>query len=260
MRNILIAVALAGFAALLVTFYVSNYKSSVQHGQAQVTVLVAAHDIAQSTSGADVVSKGWLKTDQVARSSVVPGAISSPDQIKSLVATQSTYTGEQITAARFGPVVQAGIPGQITGTQRAVQLSGDPNQVLAGTIQPGDHVDFEGVFPVGGPVSRIVVRNLKVLQTQSGGSSSGKIGSGNSASAVMLRMTDAQSQKIVLIYTQARQSSDAYWTLELRPGLKSQDSPNSFETNFTTLLDGISVASVHAALSASAAAAAAGGH
>ena len=29
MRNILIAVALAGFAALLVTFYVSNYKSSV---------------------------------------------------------------------------------------------------------------------------------------------------------------------------------------------------------------------------------------
>ena len=38
MRNILIAVALAGFAALLVTFYVSNYKKSVQHQQAAVTV------------------------------------------------------------------------------------------------------------------------------------------------------------------------------------------------------------------------------
>ena len=45
MRNILIAVALAGFAALLVTFYVSNYKKSVQHQQAPTTVLVAASDI-----------------------------------------------------------------------------------------------------------------------------------------------------------------------------------------------------------------------
>ena len=107
-------------------------------------------------------------------------------------------------------------------------------------------------------MSRIVVRDLKVLQVQ-GASSSGKIGSGSTLSAVMLRMTDAQSQKIALIYTQARQSSDAYWTLELRPGLKSQDSPNSFETNFTVLLDGISSASVRAILNASAAAAAVAG-
>ena len=45
MRNILIAVALAGFAALLVVFYVSNYKKSVQHQQAAVTILVAGRDI-----------------------------------------------------------------------------------------------------------------------------------------------------------------------------------------------------------------------
>jgi Flp pilus assembly protein CpaB len=260
MRNILIAVALAGFAALLVTFYISNYKSSVQHGQTKVTVLVAAHDIPLSTLGSPIVSNGWLTTEQVARTSVVPGAISSPDQIKSLVAIAPVYSGEQVTARRFGALVQTGIKGQITATQRAVQLSGDPNQVLAGTIQPGDYVDFEGVWPVGSPVSRVVVRNLKVLQTQSSGSSSGKLGSGNGSNAVMLRMTDAQSQKIVLIYTQARQSSDTYWTLELRPGVGSQDSPNSFETNFTTLIDGISAATARAALNASAAAAAAGGH
>ena len=39
MRNILIAVGLAGFAALRVTIYVSNYKKSVQHQQAAATVL-----------------------------------------------------------------------------------------------------------------------------------------------------------------------------------------------------------------------------
>jgi Flp pilus assembly protein CpaB len=267
MRNILIAVALAGFAALLVTFYISNYKSSVQHQQAQVTVLVAAHDITQSTTGADVVSKGWLKTEQVTRSSVVPGAISSPDQIKSLVATQSTYTGEQITAARFGPTTQAGVAGTISGTQRAFQLSGDPNQVLAGTLQPGDHVDFEGVTTVhfsGNSAfdltfSRIVVRDIKVIQTQAAGSTSGKLGGGNSLTSVMLRVTDAQSQKIALIYAAARQGSNSYWTLELRPGLKSQDSPNSVETPFTLLTDGIAATTLRAALGVGAVAAA-GGH
>jgi Flp pilus assembly protein CpaB len=266
MRNILIAVALAGFAALLVTFYISNYKSSVQHGQAAVTVLVPTHDIPQGTLGSAVVSSGWLKTEQIARSSVVPGAISSPDQIRSLVAIAPVYTGEQVTARRFGPVVQQGIPGQITGTQRAVQLSGDPNQVLSGTLQPGDHVDFEGVLGIdlGGnnsfSFSRIVVRDMKVLQTQSGSGSSGKIGSSSNLSAVMLRMTDAQSQKIELIYAAARSSSNAFWTLELRPGLKSQDSPNSIETPFTILSDGIAPTTLRAALGIAVIAAAAGGH
>jgi Flp pilus assembly protein CpaB len=266
MRNILIAVALAGFAALLVTFYVSNYKSSVQHGEAQVPVYVAAQDIPQGTLGSDVVSKGWLKTEQVARTTIVPGAISSPDQIKALVAIAPVYAGEQVTTRRFGPAVQQGIPGQITATQRAVQIAGDPNQVLAGTLQPGDFVDFEGVTTVhftGNSAfdltfSRIVVRDLKVLQVQTG-ASSGRIGSGNGTSAVMLRMTDAQSQKIALIYAAARQGG-SYWTLELRPGLKGQDSPNSVETPFTLLTDGIAAATLRAALGIAVAAAATGGH
>lgn len=248
MRNILIAVALAGFAALLVTFYISNYKSSVQHQQAQVTVLVAAQDIPQSTSGADVVSKGWLKTEQVARSSVVPGAISSADRIKGLVAIAPIYSGEQVTSRRFGPVVQQGIKGQLAGTQRAIQLSGDPNQVLSGTLAAGDFVDFVGVIPLNGSTptdySRIVVRNLEVLQVQNG-SGSGHIGGGNGTSAVMLRMTDAQSQKVAYTYKKGD-----YWALELRPGLNSADSPNSFETAFTILIDGINRSVVNSILSA----------
>ena len=269
MRNILIAVALAGFAALLVTFYISNYKSSVQHNQASVTVLVAARDIPQNTAGVDVIGKGMLKTQQITRSSVVPGAISSADQIKSLVATQTTYAGEQITTARFGPQVQQGFPGQITATQRAVQVAGDPNQVLAGVIQPGDYVDFEGTVGVdlGGnnsfSFSRIVVRNLKVLAVSTAGGPTAKItagGTGSGNSAVLLRMTDQQAQKVMLIVTAARASSAAYWAFLLRPGLKSQDSPSSVETPFTILTDGIPAATLKTALGISVIAAAAGGH
>src|SRR2546421_12639168 len=94
MRNIIIAVALAGLAALLVTFYVSNYKKSVQHSQAAVTVLVASKDIPIGTLGTDVIAKGMLSTRQVARQAVVPGAISSPDQIRPLVSVQPVYQGE----------------------------------------------------------------------------------------------------------------------------------------------------------------------
>jgi Flp pilus assembly protein CpaB len=269
MRNILIAVALAGFAALLVTFYISNYKKSVQHSQASVTVLVAARDIPQNTTGADVISKGMLKTEQITRASVVPGAISSADQIRNLVATQTTYTGEQITTARFGPQVQQGFPGQITATQRAVQIAGDPNQVLAGVVQPGDYVDFEGTVGVdlGGnnsfSFSRVVVRNLKVLATSVTGGPTAKItagGSGSGNAAVLLRMTDQQAQKVMLVVTAARASSAAYWAFLLRPGLKSQDSPSSVETPFTILTDGIPAATLKTALGISVIAAAAGGH
>jgi Flp pilus assembly protein CpaB len=268
MRNILIAVALAGFAALLVTFYISNYKKSVQHNNAAVTVLVAAQDIPQNTTGADVISKGMLKTEQITRSAVVPGAISSADQIRNLVATQATYTGEQITTARFGPVVQQGFPGQLTATQRAVQLSGDPNETLAGVIQPGDYVDFEGVVTVdfGGSnsltFSRIAVRNLKVLAVSTPSSPTQKItagGTGQGSSAVLLRMTDQQAQKVALVYATARGSSNNYWTLLLRPGLKSQDSPNGVETPFTLLGDGIALGTLKTALGVGIAAQA-GGH
>ena len=39
------AAGLALLAVLLTTFYVTNYKRHVQHGESQVTVLVASKDI-----------------------------------------------------------------------------------------------------------------------------------------------------------------------------------------------------------------------
>ncbi|HST25975.1 MAG TPA: Flp pilus assembly protein CpaB [Gaiellaceae bacterium] len=268
MRNIFIAVALAGLAALLVTFYISNYKSSVQHQQTTVAVPVAAHDIPVGTLGSAVVSNGWLTTKQIPRDAVVPGAISSPDQIRTQVATQPTFAGEQITASRFGPLTQQGFAGQISQTQRAVQLSGDADQTLQGIVQPGDFVDFEGVITLdfGGSTqltfSRTVVRNLKVLAVQTPGSPTAKIGATSSGqvNAVLLRMTDAQAQKISYVYALAHQSSNNYWTLELRPGLHSQDSPNSVETGFTILTDGISQTALKAALGVGVIQQAAGGH
>ena len=126
------AAGLALLAVLLTTFYVTNYKRHVQHSESQVTVLVASKDIPVDTPGARSSPSGWLKQESVARRQVVPGAISSADQVRGLIATQPTYAGEQVTARRFGTAAERGVRAQIQGTQRAVQVAGDPNQLLAG--------------------------------------------------------------------------------------------------------------------------------
>src|SRR5256885_2105555 len=61
-RNIGIAVALAIVAALLTSFYVTNYKRHVQRGEDHVTVLVAKHDIPVGTAGSD--AKSMISTAQ----------------------------------------------------------------------------------------------------------------------------------------------------------------------------------------------------
>ena len=71
------AAGLALLAVLLTTFYVTNYKRHVQHGESQVTVLVASKDIPADTAGSEIVSGKWLTQETVARRQVVPGAIST---------------------------------------------------------------------------------------------------------------------------------------------------------------------------------------
>ena len=177
MRNILIAVALAGFAALLVTFYVSNYKTSVQHQQARSPSLVAAKDIPQDTMGSRRRRERHAEdASRSTRAAVVPGRHLERRPDQDFVATHTIYAGEQVTTRRFGPLVQQGIQGQLTGTQRAVQIAGDPNQVLAGDMEPGDTSTSSRSSPcISQPqrherrsvtFSRIVVRNLKVLEVQ----------------------------------------------------------------------------------------------
>ena len=117
MRNILIAVALAGFAALLVTFYISNYKSerpaSAGHGHG---ARGRPRHSREDTLGTDVVAKGMLTTQQVPRAAVVPGAISSPDQIKYARRDAADLRRRADHVGRFGPSSSRASPGQITAT------------------------------------------------------------------------------------------------------------------------------------------------
>jgi pilus assembly protein CpaB len=237
-RNIGIAVALAIVAALLTTFYVTNYKRNVQQGEEKVAVYVAARDIPLGTSGSDVASGSMLRVDHVPRRSVVPGAISQPGQVDKLVAVQPIYAGEQVSTRRFATAKEQGIRAQLKGNLRAIQVAGSEQQLLVGTLKEGDRVDMIGTWTLPessqNHVSRVVLRNIPVLQAPDTSRFSSKIGSNpDQPFAAMLSMTDSQAQKFWWV------AQNGEWTLELRPVTDAADSPERLENGTTVALDGV---------------------
>jgi Flp pilus assembly protein CpaB len=253
-RTIVIAVALAGIAALLTGLYVTNYQRQVQQGEEHVTVFVAAREIPAGTSGADAVASGLVSHKVVTRTGVVPGAVSNPDQITGLVATQQIFAGEQITRSRFSRSAVQGIQGQLKGTLRAFQIQGDGNQLLAGTLRAGDHVDLVATFKyrlaASGSSStdsyyatRTVLRDLKVLRPPTAGvAGDTKVTSGFADHvSVILAVTDTQAQKLDFTVTNAsnNNSGGGGWSLALRAPIKADDSPETVVTLGSVLRDGL---------------------
>jgi len=241
LRNIGIAVALAVLAALLTIFYVTNYKKSVQQGEDLVPVWVAARDIPVGTSGTEVGDRNLLRPLEIAKRSVVPGAISKPEQVDQLVATERIYEGEQITLSRFHPLGQQGLRAQLKGRLRALQLPGTEDQLLVGVLQDGDRIDFVGTLESGGDggFTRVVLRDLLVLKAPTTGNVESKIGARpDEAFSTVLALTDAQSQKLWHVIVNGE------WSLELRPVTDAADSREDVETNATILREGLSLRAV----------------
>jgi Flp pilus assembly protein CpaB len=235
-RNIVIAIVLALVAMMLTLLYITNYKRSVQHSAGKVDVYVASHDISAGVSGADLVKQHAFRTEQVTRNAVVPGAISKPDQIKNLVLSSPLYANEQVTLRRFTDVAASGILAHLRGTTRAVQVAGDPNQLLAGTLQPGDRVDLvANLKPTNGITdgnsSRIVLRDLVVLQAPS--QSSLPQSAPGSSTSTIIAVSDTQVQRLFFVL------KNADWTLALRPVIAPADSAERVDTLQTVLHQGV---------------------
>lgn len=236
-RNIAVAVGLALVAALLTTFYVANYKRHVRQAETTVKVFVAKRDIPQGTPGTALLAHGWVGTADVVQRSVVPGAISSPQQITSLITAQNVYAGEQITLRRFANQTELGVRSQLHGPLRAISLPGSSDALLAGTLRDGDHVDLLANLKTGScttcVATRIVVRNLLVLRAPVGQAS--KV-SGTGTVSVLLAVSDRKEEQKVF-YTAG---NAAGWTLVLRPVANAVDSPEVIESPMSVLKDGAS--------------------
>jgi Flp pilus assembly protein CpaB len=235
-RNIAIAGALAAAAVLFTALYVRDVRSDAERGSSLVSVLVAARDIVAGTPGSDAVEDDLLKTREVPRRSVVPGAISNAGQVEGLVASEQIYAGEQVTVRRFAPVAQQGVLGKLSGNMRGLQVPGNQHQLLAGTLKEGDRVDVVASIKVDSEkelhVTRIVLRDIEVLKAAGSASAESKLSQGTGIS-VLLAVTDTQVQKLFHVLKHGE------WSLQLRPPLKAADSPESVAWVGSLLTDGL---------------------
>ena len=259
LRTVVVAVVLGLLAAVFTALYVTNYRKHVQHGAQSVGVLVATVDIPSGTSGSSIVAEHLLKTVTVPRDALIPGAISSPDQIARLVSTDEILSGEQVSTRRFGNSQELGVRAQLKGTLRAIQVSAaNPNQVLAGTLRAGDHVDLvANIKNEGGGggnglhFDRIVLRDLLVLKAPAPVDAKAGSIANQATESVMLAVRDSQSSKFYYAVKNAdpNYSSDGGWALELRPVGNAADSTTDVQDWKTVIFDGISAAQQAKALS-----------
>jgi Flp pilus assembly protein CpaB len=230
-RNIVIAAALAAAAVLLTVIYVTSARNDEKAGKQEVTVYVAQKDFAAGTPGSTIAKS--LKATVVARDAATPRAIEGKKQIAYLYSAQPIYKGEQLSFHRFTTPKAQGIRTQLKGKQRAYQLPGDANQVLAGTIRPGDRVDVVAVFKPSGlntdSKATVALRKVLVLDTSEAEGSTIETASGNGNFSVVLAVTDEQAQTLLYV------ERNGEWALQLRPVKKPKDSKHSVTTAQTIL-------------------------
>jgi Flp pilus assembly protein CpaB len=180
-----------------------------------------------------------MTTSQVTQRTVVPGAISNPDQVQNLVTTTPIFAEEQVTLRRFADHTELGPRAQLHGTLRAINVEGDPAQLLAGTLKPGDHVDIVATWKACGNeetclISRNVVRNLLVLQAPD--PAAGKVA--NQGATVMLAASE--QREIQKIWWTVKNASG--WSLQLRPVTNATDSAEDVESSKSMAVDGVNTA------------------
>ena len=226
-RNMVVAGALAILAALLTILYVGKAKGTpAASAQSESTALVATADIAIGTPGATILKDHLAAPRAVPVGGIVPDALQTTAQLSKLVTTSPIYKGEQLTALRFETGAAEGLRAQLQGTLRAIQVAGDQNQLLAGTLRDGDRVDVvASVVDPKNPqnhLTRIVLRNILVLQAPTTKTTSGP--SSTTQTSATLQVSDTQAQKLFFVV------KDADWTLMLRPVVNPADDPSTVDT------------------------------
>ena len=215
-RSVLIATGLAVIAAAFMLVYVSKSDETADVGKQLVKVFVAGEDIGEGTPGSSL-SGGALVEKRVPEQTRVPGAITSRNEVKGLVATQQTLAGEQVTTRRFGPLAATGVLTEIRRGQRAIQIAGDASQVLDGTLKPGDRVDIMGTWNVPHDCStckvvRTIVRNALVLGTSSDLPSIDT--NSNNTKPIQVRLNEREAERVFWM------TKNGEWWVTLRPVVK----------------------------------------
>ena len=260
-RNIVIALGLAAVAGILVVLYTGKVQKQATQNQSMVTVLVAKSEIPAGTQVKDAIAAGNFTTRQVVKSDEVTGALTSTSQLNSSLATASVIQPQsQITASMFKTSNNNPIVTQLNGLDRAVQIALNPNAVLAGTLQAGDHIDivaFCSLHPTSNnsnlgeeDVGRMIMTDVPVLSTTSSGVASGALAADSQSANASGTLDGTNGQGVILKLSQPQVATLLYtmhycgiWMVD-RPATGALDSPTLLATACSVFASGLNATQV----------------
>jgi len=237
-RNFGLAAGLALAAVVLIAAYLTNYKRHVQNGERKAEVYVASKPIPAGTAGSDLVKQGYVRKTTVLRRSLVPGFVTNPTAFDDLYVTRSLFQNEQVSLEALGKANARGVQGRLTGTDRAFEVTGTPEQLLAGTLRDGDHVDVVASWGIKAgssgddvKVSRTILRDLLVLRAPEAGTKAALTSSNsNGGATIQLKMSDTEARQLFWMKTNGE------WWLTLRSPLQAANGKDAYDDAVTLLM------------------------
>ena len=195
----LIAAAAAGGVLL----FMNGVRERAEAGRITADVIVATRDIPAGQELSVLIDEGVFRTKSVDVEDLVPGAITDVYQLQGQRTGYPILAEEQIVAARLAGPLQAG--GGVLGIPDGLQAASitlEPQRVVAGAIQQGDHVEVFGTFTARGAgtlTTHVVIEDALVLAVAT--PASDDLGSGGTGT-ITLAVTPEQAALLIFAQEQ----------------------------------------------------------
>src|SRR5260370_40563618 len=212
MRNKRFFIVLTGalLFGVLAAFSVSRYLSSAQAFSKDLRRVVVAR--VAVPLGTKLVAE-QLMVVQFSKESAPDGAFESPEKLVGRVAVTNLAVREPIIESRLAPEGTAGgLSAIIPEGYRAMTVKVDDVVGINGFIMPGTLVDVVVVMTpqeatagqAAGPISKIVLQNIKVLANGQNIDKPENQRDANSVKAVTLLVTPEQAEKLALAASEGK--------------------------------------------------------
>jgi pilus assembly protein CpaB len=238
MRNKRLIIALTGavLCGLIGVMLITRYLSSVQAFTKDLgNVVVAKQEIPLG----EKITAEQLAFAQIPNGSAPEGAFRKLEDVVGRVAITPIGVRETITNMKLAPSgVGAGLSAVIPEGYRAMTVKVDDVVGVSGFIMPGSFVDVIAIIvPISaagaanGPISKIVLQNIKVLASGAKIDSPENQRQPSEVKAVTLQVTPEQAEKLVLA------ANEGKLQLVMR-NYSDQDDTQTKGANKATLLSG----------------------
>jgi len=167
-----VGLAAAAVALVLLLVYVKQYRHNVSATAQTTQVLVARSLIQKGTPGNIVGTKHLYELRAVPKDTVRLGALIDPASLRTGVALNDIYPGQQLVVGDFG-VPSNVLDTTISGAERAISIPIDSSRTLQGQIEAGDHIDIywngTATSTCATQFIALLLQNVNVIQLAAGG-------------------------------------------------------------------------------------------